>query len=414
MNFKRTIDMPRAVLAALAAAFLLSSPAAAQGSLVIVGGGLDPANDQVFGAFIARIPTDAPGIVIIPSASDSPATSARLFAGDLVRHGVDPARIATVRIATQDDPDTTEDEAAWRSNANNPDEIAKIAHAGAIWFTGGDQARTTAALVQDDGRDTPMLAAIRSRLAAGAVIGGSSAGAAIMSDPMIMGGDSLGALLGRADGEALAMGRGIGFLVGPLVDQHFDARARLGRLAVALGRRPAAARIGFGIDEDTALIVDQKAQSAAVVGAGYVTLLDARDATYAPHQRIAIDAIRLGLAASGDQIDLANLTIRPARWKRATMGREYHKTAVAEGGGMAMAGQGTAAVVGEALIDNSAARRIERLSFAGDTGVIYRFEEDDRTQGWWGRDDDGNARYSASGVQFSIRSIKVKVEEIGE
>ncbi len=406
--------MFRPVAAALTAALILSLPAAAQGSLVIVGGALDPANDQIFDALIARIPKDAPGIVIIPSASDTPATSAERFATDLIRHGVDPSRIVTVRIATEDDPDTAENEAAWRANAENADEIAKIARAGAIWFTGGDQARTVAALTHSDDSDTAMLTSIRARLAAGAVIGGSSAGAAIMSDPMILAGDSLGALLSRDDGEALAMGRGLGFFVGPVVDQHFDTRARLGRLAVALGSRPGAKRIGFGIDENTALIVDQTTQTAAVVGEGYVTILDARIATYAKQKRSVIDDMRLGLAASGDQIDLANLTIRPARWKRSTVGHEYNKAAIADGGGMAMAGQSTAAVVGESLIDNGGARRVERLSFAGDKGVIYRFEQDDRTQGWWGRDDDGKARYSASGVQFSIRSVDVKVKENGE
>ena len=65
-------------------------------------------------------------------------------------------------------------------------------------------------LLEDD-KDTPALSAIREAHARGAAIGGTSAGAAIMSASMITQGDSLTALTGSKSGEALEVAHGLGF-----------------------------------------------------------------------------------------------------------------------------------------------------------------------------------------------------------
>ena len=225
--------MPRAIFTALLALLALAGPARAEeGTLVIVGGGLEPGNAAVHKAFLNARPADAPAIVIIPAASGEPQTSADSFAEALVSHGAKANDIAAIRLAMIDDPATEDvDESRWAANAASAEEIvrrlflicekeiAKISKAGAIWFTGGDQSRITALLIGADGRETPMLAAIRQRLREGAVVGGSSAGAAIMSDPMITQGDTLAALLPGSPGEPMALGRGLGFVTGALVDQ---------------------------------------------------------------------------------------------------------------------------------------------------------------------------------------------------
>ena len=66
----------------------------------------------------------------------------------------------------------------------------RIAGYGSVYFTGGDQAKIVAALAPR-GRETPALAAIRAAQAAGGLVSGSSAGAAMMSQPMILGGTSI-------------------------------------------------------------------------------------------------------------------------------------------------------------------------------------------------------------------------------
>lgn len=404
----RWIVAPLALLGAAAAQ-------AEGGTLVIVGGGLDPANGEIYGALLKARPDGAPTIAIIPAASGESAASARSATRALERHGAKPEDFVTIRLALVDDPATAEvDESGWAGNAYDPAEIAALERAGAIWFLGGDQARITALLLEKNGSDTPMLAAIRRRLAAGAVVGGTSAGAAIMSEGMIGQGDSLGALLGGKVGEALELTRGLGFLKGALVDQHFGERARLGRLAVALTDPAQRQRIGFGIDEDTALIVSLGDGRATVAGSGYVTLLDARNAQRTPGRRIGIAGLTLGLAGAGDSIDLAETAITPAPARKPTAGREYVERPLLSGGGMAYGDQSLGNVVGEGLLDNAAATVIEAHSFAGTTGVTYRFAKASAARGWWGRDGEGRARYTITGVAFDITPITVAIRKAAD
>lgn len=397
-------------LAWLALGWMASSAHAHSGTLVIVGGGLQPDNGEIFTAFLEARPESAPTIVIIPAASGEPQQSSNAFRNALIAHGADPSAILSVELAMMDDPSTEEvDEANWRTNAGNHAEIAKVERAGAIWFTGGDQSRITTLLLDADGRESPMLSTIRHRLQAGAVIGGTSAGAAIMSDPMVTQGDSTAALLPGMAGEPLDLGRGLGFISDVLVDQHFGERARLGRLAVALTNERQPNRIGFGIDEDTAVVIDLADETARVAGSGYVTILDARAAVRSTDGRIAINGLQVGLGGSGDVIDLATGRIDPASFMRPTTGREYFAAPFPAGGGMALAGQSLAEVAGEALLDNSAAQAVERHSFVGAFGVTYRFTQEDSSQGWWGRGLDGQARYALSGIRFDIEPIDVMI-----
>jgi cyanophycinase len=374
-------------------ALLPAAPAALAadpGTLVIVGGGLSSDNAPIHRAFLEARPKGSPQIAIIPSASGAPAASAAAFAKALVRHGADPADIVVVQLAKEDDPDTKDiDEKSWAENATNPAEIARLEQAGAIWFTGGDQLRTTH-LLAPGGRETPMLSAIRARLAEGAVIGGSSAGAAIMSRPMITEGDPLSALLqpvsrqsavgagapdNRVSGGGLVMGEGLGFLPHGLVDQHFDARRRLGRLARALFELPPSDRFGFGIDEDTALVVDLGERRARVVGSASVTLLDARAARRTAGPRFMAEGLQLAVAADGAAIALDSLTVTPPPGSRPPRPDpdEAQPRVHQQSGGMAVPEPATGPLLADHLFGAQPLPRLERPSLRGDEGVVYRF-----------------------------------------
>lgn len=410
---------------------LAAGPACAGGTLVIAGGRLSPDNASVHRSFLDARPQGRPGIAIIPSASGAPASSARAIADALLRHGARPEDIGVVRIARQDDPATPDaDESRWADNAANATEIARIEQAGAIWFTGGDQLRTTH-LLAPAGRETPMLAAIRARLAAGAVVGGSSAGAAIMSRPMITEGDPLSALLepvsrqsapgarahenpgagapdNRIPGGGLAMGTGLGFLAAGLVDQHFDARRRLGRLARALFELPAADRFGFGIDEDTALVVDLDARRARVVGTATVTVLDGRRAHPTPGLRFGAEGLRLAIASSGDTIDLGSLDVTPTPAAGAIIAdpdeddpRVHHAS-----GGMAVPEPTVASLLADNLFGARPLPRLDRPSLRGSQGVLFRFTRLPDARAW-----QGEAGPSISGIAFAIRPLTLSMDE---
>lgn len=406
-------------LAGLTALGVITTAQAAPGRLVIAGGAVARANAEVHGAFLAGLsPQDR--IAVIPSASGEASAAAQTYVQTLAAYGVSPDRIDVVRLAVVDDPSTPAlDEAGWAGNATAPAEIAKVERAAAIWFTGGDQVRTTAALLGPDGAATPMLLALRARHAAGATIGGTSAGAAIMTQIMIARGDSLAALSrpliasdasqSTMDGGALMLAPGLGFLPVGLVDQHFDRKARLGRLARALAELPPAQRIGFGVDEDTALVVDLAEGVATAAGAGGVAVLDARSAhTAVRADRFSAAGLRLGRLAPGDRLSLADLSIAAAPGRtRIEQGGGYYSHAPQSGAGMALPSEGLADALGVELLDNSASTRLERVSFdAAGTGVRYVFEE--TAESWAAL---GGGHYTINAVAFSITPVNVAVAE---
>ncbi|MBX7483814.1 cyanophycinase [Qipengyuania qiaonensis] len=412
----RWLSLVGTFLALLSASVPLYAESARQGQsgrLVIVGGGLKADNAAVYRSFLDARPENAPTVVIVPTASGEPTSSAEAARDAMIGHGAATDDIVIAKIAIEDDPATrTVDESRWADNIASEIELAKIRKAGAIWFTGGDQSRITRLLLTEAGEDTPYLAAIRARHSSGVVIGGTSAGAAIMSGAMITGGDAIGALLPGEIGEELGLARGLHFLRGVLVDQHFGERARLGRLAVALARLQRVSPIGFGIDEDTALVVHPGQERAKVVGAGYVTILDARSARASLGDSVSIEGLIVGLAANGDGIDLRTGSVEPAWYRKDTRGREYFDRTALSGGGMAVAGTGLADVIGEALMDNSAASEVVRYSFSGDRGVAYRFARQDTSRAAWGRDEADDAAYAISGVRFDIEPVIVSIRSL--
>ena len=190
-------------------------------------------------------------------------------------------------------------EKAWRDGGARNIAIADLSDraqllrdldaARAIWFGGGSQNRLMAAL-----RDAGVLDEIRHRHRAGCVVGGTSAGAAVMSASMIT---------GEAHTDRLATGttelaEGLGFWPGVIVDQHFLRRERFMRLFSATLDHPEA--IGVGIDEGTAVIVE--GESWRVIGAGHVIVIDARAARVtAKETKVRAEDVRVHALPPGSE-----------------------------------------------------------------------------------------------------------------
>ncbi len=255
----------RTALVALLVCCALALPASAQrahGTLFIVGGGPQP--DALVEEFVRTAGGRGKAhIIVFAMASESGATSGEEKAADLRALG------ATARNV-------------YVNNAEaNTDSIAHLLDgATGVWFGGGDQVRLANAL-----RGTRTLNAIRARFSAGAVIGGTSAGAAVMSAVMLTGderhpggarppSDSTEHWLTVARDNTITED-GFALLSNAIIDQHFLRRKRHNRLiSLVLEREP---HLGAGIDESTALIVEPSGRW-RVAGASVVTIYDARRA----------------------------------------------------------------------------------------------------------------------------------------
>jgi cyanophycinase len=224
-----------------------------QGQLVIIGGAEDKEGDcKILREFIRCAGGTQAKIAILTAATSEPREAGENYVEVFERLGVEDVRILH----------TTN-----REDGDDPEILKMIEEATGAFFTGGDQARIIEYI-----KGTKLDTLLHQRNQEGMVIGGTSAGAAMMPDFMIIEGDSeTNPCINTVD-----MGEGMGFLHSVVIDQHFAQRGRLGRLISALLQQPAI--LGFGIDEDTAIIVD--GDEFTVVGNGAVTVVDESEATY--------------------------------------------------------------------------------------------------------------------------------------
>lgn len=222
---------------------LMVSAQAPKGTLVIAGGGSLPPSIQQ--AFVDAAGGKGARIAVFPTASGVPAESAQAMVVVLKKLGAIPVVVNPRHRAE------AEAAATWDS----------VITCTGFWFTGGDQNRVAEII-----GGTALHRLLLEKFKEGAVIGGTSAGAAIMSPVMLMGTDDVSE---TAPGTYKTRA-GLGFLSGCIVDQHFLRRSRHNRLLSLLMEHPNL--LGFGVDEETALLV--KDGLVKVIGQRKVLVLD--------------------------------------------------------------------------------------------------------------------------------------------
>ncbi len=269
-----------AALAVLALAEAAGGAPSARGHLVLIGGGEKPPEAMRKFAELAGCPEEP--IAVVPTASSEPDT------GDYYRALFRELGCRQVTVLEVRSPD----------DARRPELVATAARARGIFFSGGDQARITAAFA-----GSPLLAAIRQAHEGGAVVGGTSAGTACQSPRMITGeGDFTVVRAG-----AVELVEGLGLLPGVIVDQHFIARQRSNRLLSVVLEHPDL--LGVGVDEDTAIWV-RPDRTFEVLGERSVAVLDARGATVGRQTRkdggdgLGVHDLVLHLLLPGEVFDL--------------------------------------------------------------------------------------------------------------
>jgi len=164
-----------------------------------------------------------------------------------------------------------------RRDCQEAGRLQRLGEASGIFFTGGNQLRLTTLL-----GGTPVAKLIRTRNAHGVTVGGTSAGASILSEHMIAFGDEGASVISGS----VRLAPGLGLTNRFIIDQHFRQRDRLGRLLTAIAYNPFA--VGIGLDEDTAAFIGPD-ETVEVEGSGGVTVVDASDVSYS-----SIDAIAEG------------------------------------------------------------------------------------------------------------------------
>jgi len=387
-----------------------------KGNLVIVGGGLNSDNAIVHNKFIELAGGKAKAIIgIIPTASTVPAESFDDFKKDLIKYGISEKNIILIPIALIDDPITKNlDESTWAENANSEKVAKDIQKCTGIWFVGGDQMRITQAFFKKDQSNTIVLDAIWNRYKNGAVLGGTSAGAAIMSDPMIGGGLSFpslsqGVLSGeltseQQDNGAVYLTRGLGFFNYGMVDQHFDKRARIGRLAIALSQNNQQIKIGFGIDENTALVVYNQKQEMEFIGESAVTVLNLMDASITKiGKKTKINNIELSLVEGSDKYDISKDEFIPNPIKKKTTGNEYYKKTNHISGILNLQSSNYKELITYSLIDNKAAQNIINYSFnEKGTGFKFTFSKKAESLGFITESADHIDHYSVVKIRLDI------------
>jgi len=256
-----------------------------RGKLFIIGGGRR--SDGMMEEFVrlAGGPAQA-RIIVLPMASGAPDTAGMEQVAEFSGIG---ARAEWIQFT--------------REQALDPASSTRLDSATGIYFTGGDQVRVTRVVL-----GTPLYRKLHELHRRGVVIGGTSAGAAIMSKIMLTGDerfnrDSTNAYVFIKPGNVVTV-EGLGFLGSVIVDQHFIRRKRHNRLLSVVLENPA--MLGIGIDESTAIVVEPDS-TFRVIGDRSVMIFDAGRAAgirTSATGNMGVTGVQLHLLLPGDRFNL--------------------------------------------------------------------------------------------------------------
>ncbi|HEX7916168.1 cyanophycinase [Rudaea sp.] len=260
---------------------------AERGWIVPIGGAEAKHNDaRILERFVALCGGRDADIVVIPTASQLADTGAR-YEGIFSELGA--ARVTAIDFDT-------------RRDAEEKNRLQRIEQASGIFFTGGNQLRISTLL-----GGTPIAQAIRASNARGVPVGGTSAGASILSEHMI----AFGKEGSSPTAGSVRLAPGLGLTNRFVIDQHFRQRDRLGRLLAALAYNPFL--VGIGLDEDTAAFINPD-NTLEVEGSGAVTVVDASEMQFSSmdqvseNEPVCLLGLKVHILVAGATFNLATRT----------------------------------------------------------------------------------------------------------
>ncbi|PLW92238.1 MAG: cyanophycinase [Marinilabiliales bacterium] len=258
-----------------------------RGMLMIIGGAEDRTDEKYVLQNVVEY-SKATTISVIPSASGYP-----VGLGEDYYYAFNQLGVTDVRILDMRSPE----------DAMKEENLKHIRESNLVFMTGGDQVRLFNVI-----GNTPLANLIRERhFHDGLSVAGTSAGAAIVSNPMIYDGSQLGLYKGRVH-----FSEGLGLMEGVTVDTHFVARGRLGRLTQFLCT--GISTHGIGVGEDTGLFIKPDF-TADVIGTGMVSVVNTNNAQFNNYDEIeedmpiSIQGINAGFLQDGTTFDLKTWSI---------------------------------------------------------------------------------------------------------
>jgi cyanophycinase len=255
----------------------------ARGRLIAIGGAEDREGDRlILKEFIKQSGGNNAHIVVMTAATDKPEEVGQEYTKIFKDLGAKKAQVIDVSN---------------RADALAEENVEIIKRATGLFFTGGDQLHITSLL-----GGTPLQRTIHEQYEKDLLVAGTSAGAAMMSNSMILDGDSdESPRMGYVE-----MAAGMDLIVGCIIDTHFSQRGRHGRLLTAVAHYPQ--DVGFGVDENTAFFV--KDNKFTVIGEGSVTVIDGGGMTYtnAPYiekgKTLSMADVKVHVLSEGHKFDL--------------------------------------------------------------------------------------------------------------
>ncbi len=266
-------------------------------TLIIIGGKEDRSNDKVILSEVAR--RVGSGKLVVSTVAMPGETDSLFEQYEKAFRSLGVKHLYSLDIKNRED-------ATLDSKARILDD------ATGVFFTGGDQMKITSQI-----GDSQVFRRIQQIYEEGGVIAGTSAGASVMSETMLVeGGDEESHMVGGA----MRMAPGLGLIRDVVIDQHFMERGRVGRLIGAVAQNPK--NLGIGIDEETAIVVE-RGNGFYVLGSGAVYVLDGSEVTYSniaeaePNKTLSIYNIRMHMLSQGDRFDLLRRAPRQMKGRAA-------------------------------------------------------------------------------------------------
>ena len=375
-----------------------AAPTLPKGSLVIAGGAVRGDNAAIWQRVVQLAGGPGARIAVLPSASANPARAGAYLVAGLKQYGAEGFVVPlSVRMKDRDYKRDAEDETLARS----------IREAGGVYFSGGDQALITQALVRPDGTRTAVLQAIWDVYERGGVIAGTSAGAAIMSSTMFYDAKTVfGTLSEGVNGRELTAG--LGFIGDEIfVDQHLLARGRFARMLPAMLKK--GYKLGIGIDENSAVIITGRRQ-VEVVGYQGALLVDLTQAKVDKAVKdFNLSNARLSYLDRDDRYDLATRLYTPSADKvegKVDPEKPYLREPVYS---TEVLGHNTILILMSKLVDNSETQAVG-IAIAGpldprqDLGFEFKLTRDAGTTGYSSATMDA---YTVLNMRLDVRPLQI-------